>query len=107
MEMLLMILGASVPVFVLCVLVFKATEPRGPQEKPVSESRPELTAALPAPRFFAGEPTSRLVQSRYPLEAVLSQIERHVRLEQAAAENFLDVPTPASLHSRTTSPFLN
>jgi hypothetical protein len=38
---------------------------------------------------------------------LLSQIERHVRLEQAAAEAYLDLPTRDSLHSRTESPLLH
>jgi hypothetical protein len=38
---------------------------------------------------------------------LLLQIDRHVRLEQAAAESFLDAPTTASLHSRTTSPLVH
>jgi len=35
------------------------------------------------------------------------QIENHVRLEQAAAESFVEFPTQALLHSKTTSPFVN
>jgi hypothetical protein len=38
---------------------------------------------------------------------LLSHIERHVRLEQAAVEAYLDVPTRDTLHSRTASPLLN
>jgi hypothetical protein len=39
-----------------------------------------------------------------PVELLLLQLERHVRLEQAAAESFLMAPTLQSLHSRSSSP---
>jgi hypothetical protein len=107
MEMTWMILAASVPVFLLCCLMFAGTGPRNLNEKPITEVKPELKAAIPAPRFFAGEPVTRFADGRFPMETLLSQIERHVRLEQAAAETFLDVPTREALHSRTTSPFMN
>jgi hypothetical protein len=107
MEMLLMILAASVPVFALCCLMFAGTGPRNLKEKPAPDARLERRAEIPAPRFFAGEPAGRLTDTRFPMETLLSQIERHVRLEQAAAETFLDVPTREALHSRTTSPFMN
>jgi hypothetical protein len=42
-----------------------------------------------------------------PIEALLLQIENHVRLEQAAAECFLQSPNASVLHSRTTSALLN
>jgi hypothetical protein len=42
-----------------------------------------------------------------PIEALLLQIENHVRLEQAAAESFLQAPDSAHLHSRTTSALVN
>jgi hypothetical protein len=107
MEMLLMILAASVPVFVLCALMFAGTGPRNLKETPAREVQPARKAALPTPRFFAGEPVVRLSEAQFPLETLLSQIERHVRLEQVAAESFLDVPTREALHSRTNSPFMN
>ncbi len=42
-----------------------------------------------------------------PVEALLLRIEQHIRLEQAAAESFLNRPTDESLHSRTTSRLVN
>jgi hypothetical protein len=45
--------------------------------------------------------------AQVPIEALLLQIESHVRLEQAAAESFLQTPTPALLHSKTISPLVN
>jgi len=41
---------------------------------------------------------------RVPLETLLSQIERHVRLEQAAAESFLERPSETALRAPTASP---
>ena len=42
-----------------------------------------------------------------PIEVLLLQIERHVRLEQAAAESFHDAPTVEALHAPTTSPLMH
>lgn len=111
MLMFLMILLASVPVLLLACVLFAgsaAREKRDAQDRstlpqaPASEPRP---AAAP-PRFFA-ESTPRYAPSRIPVEVLLSRIERHVRLEQAAAESFVEAPTTESLHSGTASPFMN
>ena len=75
--------------------------------------QPALNLALPASRFFTDLPIKPeavpVAASRphVPIEVLLLQIDRHVRLEQAAAESFLDYPTVASLHSRTTSPLVH
>jgi hypothetical protein len=73
----------------------------------------EALASMPE-RFFAHDtaPSASLpvpVASvpRIPIEVLLAQIERHVRLEHAAAESFLYDPTVESLHSRTTSPLVH
>lgn len=42
-----------------------------------------------------------------PTEVLLLRIERHVRLEQAAAEAFHQFPTIESLHMRTSSPLVH
>ena len=97
MEMLLM--GAVLSMFGLAVtcMAFGAAT-RGadqPKEKPAAKP------AIPAPRFFV-DPARQV-----PIEALLLQIENHVRLEQAAAESFLQAPDSARLHSRTTSALVN
>jgi hypothetical protein len=97
MEMLLM--GAVLSMFGLAVtcMAFGAAT-RGvdqPKEKPA------VKPAIPAPRFFV-DPSRQV-----PIEALLLQIENHVRLEQAAAESFLQAPDSARLHSRTTSALVN
>jgi hypothetical protein len=99
MEMLLM--GAVLSMFglaVTCLAFGAATRGEQPREKPA------VKPALPAPRFFV-EPLTP--QTRVPIEALLLQIENHVRLEQAAAECFLEAPDAARLHSRTTSSLVN
>ncbi len=71
-----------------------------------SEARVERALPIGPPRFFLQERPAASAP-RVPIEVLLLQIERHVRLEQAAAESFLDSPTPKSLHSRTTSPLVH
>lgn len=65
---------------------------------------PQL-GAIPE-QFFAGD---RLPSTHppVPLEVLLLQIERHVRLERAAGESFVQAPNVTSLYCRTTSPFVN
>ncbi len=90
-----------------------ATRNDQPGEPAQPEQRPVMAIPMEAPRFFVdtGKPiTAQLpiaAQTRIPVEVLLSQIERHVRLEQAAAESFLEFPTAESLHSRTTSPLVH
>ncbi len=75
-------------------------------------TRPERTAQQPAAQPHAAKAQARFfveptLQPRVPIEALLAQIENHVRLEQAAAESFVEYPTSALLHSKTSSPFVN
>ena len=105
MEMLLM--GICVSVFgmaIACAAFGAAVRP----EQRVLEVQPE-TVKAPAPaRFFVdGITIPAHPQPRVPIEALLLQIESHVRLEQAAAESFLSAPTSALLHGKTISPFVN
>ena len=99
MEMLLM--GAVLSMFGLAVtcLAFGAATRNTPAEP--AKERPAIKPAVPAPRFFV-DPSRQV-----PIEALLLQIENHVRLEQAAAEGFLQAPNAAHLHSRTSSPLVN
>jgi hypothetical protein len=102
MEMLLM--GACLSmlgVAVTCMAFGAATHP----EEGQTEAQ-EVQAAVPAPgRFFVHE--GAMTDRRVPIGALMLEIENHVRLEQAAAESFLQMPTPAMLHSRTMSTFVN
>lgn len=58
-------------------------------------------------RFFADSPRSFHRQPEVPLEVLLLQIEQHVRLEQAAAESFISLPSPEVLNCRTESPLVH
>jgi hypothetical protein len=109
MEMLMM--GAVLALFgtaVSCLAFGAATRSDEPQ---AVQPQPDLakTAAVPAHFFVepAPSPAMAMVTSRVPIEALMLQIENHVRMEQAAAQSFLAAPTSAVLHSRTISPFVN
>ena len=104
MEMFLMVATVSLLGMVVSVGLFAAaTRDNG------STSEIRVDQAMPAapPRFFLAERAPVPAPPRVPIEVLLLQIERHVRLEQAAAESFLDSPTIKSLHSRTTSPLVH
>lgn len=102
--MFLTILLFSVPVLLFCFLA-AADANRKTQSK-----NPDIhldLSTIPPPRFF-GETPSRLNRvGELPVELMVSQIERHVRLEQAAAEIYLQSPNRERLHSRANSPTLN
>ncbi|MGB9454995.1 MAG: hypothetical protein WCB12_03065 [Bryobacteraceae bacterium] len=103
MEMLLM--GATLAMFGLAVscLAFGAAT----REEPATEKEMVKAAAINA-GFFAAAPVLPVVaHNRVPIEALLLQIENHVRLEQAAAACFLESPSATVLHGRTTSPLVN
>jgi len=103
MEMLLM--GAVLAMFGLAVscLAFGAAT----REEPAARKEPVKAAAVNA-RFFADAPALPVAaRTRVPIEALLLQIENHVRLEQAAAECFLETPNPTLLHSKTISSLVN
>jgi hypothetical protein len=110
MEMFLMAVVMSVLGTAVCAALFAAAT----REERVEAPRPAEQPALAPQRFFAsaaaaapaGEPV-REEQELVPVEALLLQIEQHIRLEQAAAESFLHTPTGQSLQSRTTSRLVN
>jgi hypothetical protein len=105
MEMLLM--GAVLSIFgiaVSCLAFAAATRPSGepeqaPEPKKVKSERPARFFAPTIPPMPVGRP-------QVPIEALLLQIESHVRLEHAAAESFIEMPTASLLHSRTISPLI-
>lgn len=103
MVMFATILIMSLLAVALCAAAFAAAT-RGEAQP---EAQPERRLVLEPPRFFASPAAKPGEAQMVPVEVLLSQIERHVRLEQAAAEAYLDVPTRDSLHTRTTSPLLN
>jgi hypothetical protein len=102
--MLLTILVSSAIVFALTALIMVGAG-RERAERPSMSLG--LRVPTEPPRFFAADAASAAAASRVPVEVLLSHIERHVRLEQAAAETFVARPTTESLHSRTASPLVN
>lgn len=61
------------------------------------------------PRFFATDiPVSvhAAPAPRVPVEVLVLEIERHVRLEREVAESFHLSPTPQALHVRASSPLV-
>jgi hypothetical protein len=107
MEMFLTALCLSMLGVAAAALSFgAATRPRtrSAAAEPEAMTAPAMTVAMGTPKFFAA---GAAVPPQQPvaLDVLLLQIERHVRLEQAAAESFLHQPSLQSLHSRTTSPF--
>jgi hypothetical protein len=105
MEMFLMVLALSLIGVAVCAVLFAAA----------TRDVKELGAGVPAqvrppsyapPQFFA-EHAGQQAASQVPIEVLLLQLERHIRVEQAAAEAFLHYPTAESLHMRTTSPLVH
>ncbi len=105
MDMLLMGLCMTFVGLAVTALAFAAAT-RPMSSAPAAQPQlPAVKAAATPAHFFAGNlaPNIPLV----PIEVLLHQIENHVRLEQAAAESFVALPTQALLHSKTTSLFVN
>ena len=102
MEMFLTVAVISLVGVAVSAILFKAAIPKAPSPSPLKD---ESLFALP-PRFFVDD---RVPPPRptVPIEVLLLQIERHVRLEQAAAEAFGDYPTTETLRTLTTSPLIN
>lgn len=104
MEMLLMgVMMALLGVAVSAGLFAAATSDVRAMEaatklEPVVEAAPS--------QFFAPAvvPMARPIVS---VDVLLLQIERHVRMEQAAAESFMAMPTAEMLHMRTASPLVH
>jgi hypothetical protein len=101
MEMFLMVGAMSLMGVAVCAALFAAATRDA--DRPAAP--PAEQPAREVPRFFADEPY--LTAGRIPIEALLLQIERHVQLEQAAAESFHFSPTVESLHGRTMSPLVH
>lgn len=101
MEMFLSALVISLLGVCIAAVLFRAAIREPPQPNPVETG---VLRALPT-RFFVSDqkPAPRVV----PMEVLRLQIERHIRLEQAAAESFGQCPTPEALHAMTTSPLVH
>ncbi len=103
MLMFLTILFMSVLALALCAAAFSLATASATQPQP----QPEAKVAVEPPRFFAGEAKTPAAVPPVPIEVLLREVERHVRLEQAAAEAYVDLPTRDALHSPTSSTLAN
>lgn len=103
MEMFLTVATMSVLGVVVCAVLFAAATAQAPPRQ-----APRPANAVAAPRFFVDlDVDPATLRTQVPVEALLLQIERHVRLEQAAAEGFQFAPTPEALHMPTMSPLVH
>lgn len=105
MLMFLTLLFMSLLAVAVCAAAFGLAT-RGADAPPPAVQPGRAAEAEPA-RFFAQPVAAPPAAARVPIELLLSDIERHVRLEQAAAEAFLEVPTRDALHARSSSPLAN
>ncbi len=105
----MLLMGVCLSMFGLAVacLAFGAATRTDDESPVVSQPQPAAAQTAAKTRFFVDPVAVAGAHARVPIEALLLQIESHVRLEQAAAESFLESPSPALLHSRTISPLVN
>ncbi len=99
MELFLMVAALSVLGVAVSAMAFGAATRGAPQQP---ETGP-IPAVLLKTRFFVADAPPE----RASIEALLLQIERHVQLEQAAAESFLHDPNADSLHVKSMSPLVH
>lgn len=108
MEMFLMVLSLSLLGVAVSAGLFAAATK---EERREEAALPGFhTAALDEERFFVRPPAGVRpdgLPRQVPIEVLLLQIERHVRLELAAAESFNQFPTAESLHMQTLSPLVH
>lgn len=107
MEMFLMVLLLSLLASAASAAMFAAATHGVDEERSryLELRRPPALDAIPE-QFFAADHAPSATPP-VPIEVLLLQIERHVRLERAAGESFVQAPDAASLHCRTTSPLMN
>lgn len=107
MEMLLMVLCMSVFGLAITAIAFGAATRPQRSEETVQTAAKAVSIPSSEHFFIDRAPAADVSRPQVPVEALLLQIERHIRLEQAAAESFLEYPTAALLHSPTTSPLVH
>jgi len=102
MVMLLMVLALSLLAMAMSAAMFAAAT----RDARPPDLHPNGPLFMLPSHFFADDrvPGSR---TPVPIEVLRLQIERHVRLEQAAAESFRDYPSIEALHTVTRSPLLH
>jgi len=108
MEMLLMGLCVSMLGVAVTAIAFRAATCSKSSDADVQPEARPVKAAAPAcsiPQRIAAP--SNVPLRHIPNDALLWEIENHIRLEQVVAESFMEFPTHALLYSKTTSPFVN
>jgi hypothetical protein len=100
MEMFLMVLTLSIVGVLVSGILFRAAT------RETTEAAAAISPlGIPAEeRFFMPRAAAPAIGSRARADALVLEIERHVRLERAAAEAFLQFPTAEALHMRTLAP---
>ena len=78
-----------------------------PHDEKRPEIRPDAPLSLGSSRFFAGDLAAPPQPPQLPIDAVIAQIERHVRLEQAVAESFLELPAGDRTRVPSSARFVN
>ncbi len=109
MEMLLMGLCMSLFAAAFAAIGLKAAAGSVSQEGSAETVQPAVPVLKSSPeRFFSDRVIPTIpAHTQVPIEVLIQQIENHVRLEQAAAESFVQFPTDALLHTKTPSPLVN
>lgn len=100
MQPFIMSLSLCLLGFAVCVIAFGAAMGRNEDEEPESAGQ----SVTKGEQFFLDELPPHVPQPGEPTNALLLRLRAHVRLEQAAAEAFLDLPNAESLHAPTESP---
>ena len=106
MTMVVALLSVSIVLTVITAILL-STAMRTADSSPLVRENPHPAGA---PRFFAKDiPVSvhAVSASRVPVEVLVLEIERHVRLEREAAESFHLSPTPQTLHVPAASPLMH
>ena len=98
MTILLAVVVISIAEVVILSLAFRTFE-RAEDKRAHLELERAAHTERPRSHFF-GEAVALPSSDGAALEALLARLERHVRLEQQAAQWFLDDPTPETLHHR-------
>lgn len=98
MTILLAVVIISIAEVVILGLAFRTFE-RAEEKRASAELDRAAQAERPRQRFF-GDGIALGSSDGTALEALLARLERHVRLEQQAAQWFLDNPTAETLHHR-------
>lgn len=105
MEMLLMGVAMSLLGVAVCAGLFAAATSDVRAMEANAALEPVVEAA--PSEFFAPSPVVAMARPIVSVDVLLLQIERHVRMEQAAAESFMAMPTAEMLHMRTASPLVH